>query len=241
MTRLDDRLTHIEERLDEIQALIARLLELAGEERLVGVAGVAAVEVQPEAPPVVEQPFPEPPAPVEEDPLEIQYQLALGWAEGSRADDLTEFDLSGRNLRNVDLKDAQLTRADLSRADLTGAKLSRAQLSGADLSKAQLVRADLSRATLEEADLTFANLNYAKLERASLRHALLTRANLSGANLSDIDFGGAQLNRANLTRANLKGAHIHHRQLASASSLDGATMPDGRLFDGDPEPYKVVE
>jgi uncharacterized protein YjbI with pentapeptide repeats len=235
MTRLDDRLTRIEEQLDTIQALLTQLLETAQ------VGSLAGVDVQPEALIEVEPPVEAAPAPVDEDPLEIQYQLALGWAEGNRAEDLAEFDLAGRNLRNIDLKDAQLTRADLSKADLTGAKLSRAQLSGADLSKAQLVRADLSRAVLEEADLTFANLNYAKLERASLRYALLTRANLSGANLSGIDFGGAQLNRANLTRANLKGAHIHHRQLASASSLDGATMPDGRLYDGDPEPYKVNE
>jgi hypothetical protein len=235
MTRLDDRLTRIEEQLDAIQALLAQLLETAQEGSLAG------VDVQPEELKEVEPPVEEAPVLIDDDPLEIQYQLALGWAEGNRADDLTEFDLAGRNLRNVDLKDAQLTRADLSRADLTGAKLSRAQLSGADLSRAQLVRADLSRAVLEEADLTFANLNYAKLERATLRHALLTRANLSGANLSEIDFGGAQLNRANLTRANLKGAHLHYRQLASASSLDGATMPDGRLYDGDPEPYKVTD
>ena len=77
----------------------------------------------------------------------------------------------------------------------------------------------------------------AKLEGANLRYALLTRANLTGANLSKVEFGGAQLNKVNLTRANLKDAHITYRQLASVSTLDGATMPDGRLFDGNLEPY----
>ena len=50
-----------------------------------------------------------------------------------------------------------------------------------------------------------------------------------------------QLNRANLGHVNLKDAVVHERQLAAASSLDGATMPDGRLYDGDPVPWKVVE
>ncbi len=105
---------------------------------------------------------------------------------------------------------------------------------------AETIRRELlKQANLTQADLTFANLSYAKLEGTKLRYALLTRTNLTGANLGGADLGGAQLNKANLTRANLKDAAVNHRQLASASSLDGATMPDGRVYDGDPEPYKA--
>ncbi len=245
MTRLEERLARLEQRMDEIYRLLAALVEM----QQAGAAGQPPaspareqsppVAPQPEAAAVESLPAPAVLPPVEEDPLEIQYHLAQNWARSGRTENLSEFDLAGRNLRNVDLKDARLVRANLSRADLTAARMTRADLSESDLSRAQLSRADLARANLNQADLTFANLSYAKLEGASLRHALLTRANLTGANLSGADLSGAQLNRANLTRANLRDAHLTYRQLASVSTLDGATMPDGRLYDGDPEPYKA--
>ena len=230
MTRLDDRLTLIEKRVEEIHRLLLHLIAMQG--------GLPDAEQEAES----EVTLP-PLAPVdvtwlEDDPLEIQRQIVLDWGESEERGDLSEFLLAGQNLRGVDVSGAVMFRANLSRADLTGAKLSKTDLSGGDLSRAQAVRADLSRAILDEADLTYANLNYAKQESASLRHALLTRANLTGANLSGAELGGAQMNRANLTRANLRDAAVHRKQLTSASSLDGATMPDGRIYDGDPEPWK---
>ncbi|MGF1507808.1 MAG: hypothetical protein GYB64_14530 [Chloroflexi bacterium] len=229
MTRLDDRLAAIERRLDEIQALLLRLVELqtGGE-----VDDLPEANLQ-----TVHEVLNELGAEVAYDPLEIQYQLARDWAEGDRAEEMAEFDLSGRNLRGVDLKDAVLTRANLAKADLTGAKLMRAALDEADLSRCRLDRADLSGASMEGADLTFAHVTYCKLEGTNLRFALLTRANMNGANLSSTNLAGAQLNRAILTRANLTDAQVSYKQLASTSALDGATMPDGRLFDGDFSPY----
>jgi hypothetical protein len=231
MTRLDDRLTLIEKRVEEIHRLLLHLIAMKG--------GLPGSEQEAEG----EIAVPPPLAPVdvtwlEDDPLEIQRQIVLDWAEAEERGDLSEFQLAGQNLRGVDVSGAVMVRTNLTRADLTGAKLIKTELSGGDLSRAQAVRADLSRAVLDEADLTYANLNYAKLESASLRHALLTRANLTGANLSGAELGGAQMNRANLTRANLRDAAVHRKQLTSASSLDGATMPDGRIYDGDPEPWK---
>ncbi len=251
MTRLDERLTHIEQRLDDIHRLLLRLLahqsgtgttldpsmpasdqpmsqgetdaEIARLLSELGLAeGASAAVVS-----------------VDDDPQVIQYNVALNWAKQGRADDLSDFDLSGRNLRNVDLKDARLARANLSKSDLTTARMARADLSAADLSRGQLARADLTRATLTDANLSYTSLTYAKLEGAMLRHTDLTRANLTGANLTGADLGGANFTRANLARANLKNAAVTARQLAMASSLDGATMPDGRLFDGSTEPFKA--
>ena len=245
MTRLDERLNRLEQRLDEIHALMLRLIaSQANANRAIFGSGDEPTR---KLEPIIEE-LDSLSLPGDagvkitwdqDDPLEIQYQLVRNWAAQGRTEDLSDFDLSGRNLRNTDLKDAKLVRANLSRADLTGAKLARADLTNANLSRAQLARVDLTRVTMVEADLTFANLNYAKLEGASLRHAVMTRCNLTGANLSGADLGGAEWSKAVLTRANLKGAEISHRQIAAASSMDGATMPDGRVYDGDPEPYKV--
>jgi hypothetical protein len=241
MTRLEDRLARLEQRTEEIHRMLLHLIKL--QSRSMGqplppvedsVLDSAAPEAASDAVNATSTPIW-----IEPDPLEIQYQLVVNWAAAGRTEDLSDFDLSGRNLRNLDLKDAKFLRSNLSRGDLTASRLMRAEMAEADLSRAQMARVDLTRANLAQADLTFTNLSYAKLEGAKLRYALLTRSNLTGANLSDADLGGAQLNRANLTRANLKDAAVNHRQLASVSSLDGATMPDGRIYDGDPEPFKA--
>lgn len=242
MTRLEDRLERLEQRTEEIYRMLMHLIELQSQPATQpGQALPPTPETEQDtvAPGTASTAAPPQPIWIEPDPMEIQYQLVVNWAAAGRTEDLSDFDLSGRNLRNLDLKDAKLLRSNLSRGDLTASRLARAEMAEADLSRTQMARVDLTRANLTQADLTFTNLSYAKLEGARLRYALLTRANLTGANLSGADLGGAQLNRANLTRANLKDAAVNHRQLASVSSLDGATMPDGRIYDGDPEPYKI--
>lgn len=247
MTRLEDRLERLEQRTEEIHRMLMHLIELQSQPATQPSGGQPFSQaeeadldstVREEASAAV-SPAQSQPVWLEPDPLEIQHQLVVNWAAAGRTEDLSDFDLSGRNLRNLDLKDAKFLRSNLSRVDLTASRMARAEMAEADISRAQMARVDLTRANLAQADLTFTNLSYAKLEGAKLRYTLLTRANLTGANLSGADLGGAQLNKANLTRANLKDAAVNHRQLASVSSLDGATMPDGRIYDGDPEPYKI--
>jgi pentapeptide repeat protein len=114
--------------------------------------------------------------------------------------DLHEVDLARRGL----LKSADLDRVNLNRADLTDANLS-----NANLPKAHLFRADLSGT-----DLSNANLHKAFLIRSDLKGADLTDANLIGADLSNADLTGAE----DITKEELE---------AQASSLQGATMPDG--------------
>src|SRR5574341_1018764 len=163
MTRIEERLAHIEQRIEEIYALLLRLVEAQEGESLPD--SLPGEKVMPAAQWAAQ-----------DDPLEEQFQLALGWAATGRTEDLSDFDLAGRSLRSVDLKDARMARANLARADMTAGRL--------------------ARADLIEADLSFANLSYAKLEGANLRHARLIRANLNGANLSGADLGGAQVDRA---------------------------------------------
>ncbi len=236
MPSLDERLTRLEKRLDAIHELLTKLVEAR-------IGAASSPDANLEGEPTIEIDA----AQLNElmtrisrdrDPLDIQYDIVLAWSKNPHKEKLSEFDLSGRNLRNVDLKDAVLNNSNFSKADLTGAKMIRANLHEADLSRAQLGRVDFSKANLERADLTFAHITYAKLESANLRYASLTRANLSGANVGKADFSGAQINRADMTRANLKGALVTYRQLATVGALDSAIMPDGRIFDGDYEPYK---
>jgi len=96
--------------------------------------------------------------------------------------------------------------------DLRGADLSHTGLVGASLSGANLVRTDLS-----DTNLTYADLAGAFLSRADLSRAFTGGADLSGADLTGIT-GWTE------------------EQLRAASSLEGATMPDGRTLRGDKMP-----
>jgi uncharacterized protein YjbI with pentapeptide repeats len=150
--------------------------------------------------------------------------------------------LSGADLSRTDLFGADLSRvflrgANLSGAELSGAKLSRANLAKADLGEAKLIRADLSGADLRGADLFEATLFEADLRGADLRGAKLSGldpvvAYVSGVYQSQQVLRVADLTGANLSEANLKEAIVWtEEQLRAASSLEGATMPDGRKYE----------
>jgi uncharacterized protein YjbI with pentapeptide repeats len=140
---------------------------------------------------------------------------------------LTNATLSGAILPNANLSGADLSGANLRDADLREANLFNANLIRADLSGASLDGANLSDAILQEADLSDAYLPKANLGVANLIRADLSGASLDGANLSD-----AVLHAANLRRANLRGATaLTDEKIAAASSLEGATMPDGQKYE----------
>ena len=151
------------------------------------------------------------------------------------------------NLKGVYFTNANLTGAILQGTDLSKAKLSSANLSGASLNYANLHNADLRHANLAGARFVGANLTEADLSGASLIHieimnphnqelreapadltdAILKSANLTDTNLTGADLTGADLRDANLTGANMSHAKILEKQLSTAKTLKGATMPDG--------------
>jgi len=75
------------------------------------------------------------------------------------------------------------------------------------------------------------------LEDGSLEGAYLSYANLRNVDLSGGDLDGARLTKAKLHGANLSGADLvgttlKISQLAQVGSLRGASMPDGKRYDG---------
>lgn len=129
-----------------------------------------------------------------------------------------------RKLRNSDnatvlhAVDELRARGNLVDGSLEWVYLRYVNLQGADLSGADLHRADLNMAHLQGSDLSGANLQETRLNKANLRGALLAGANLQGAFL---------------TKANLHAVlDVTIEQLAKASRLRGAIMPDGSRYDG---------
>lgn len=136
---------------------------------------------------------------------------------------LNKANLSQANLKDADLSEANLTKANFASAILTKATFKGAKMRGVDAWQANLKDADLSGADLSEARLAMCFLF-----NGNLREANLTGANLRGANLSRADLSGAKLERADLRGAYLSGAIVTDEQLATALSLEGATMPNNQ-------------
>ena len=66
----------------------------------------------------------------------------------------------------------------------------------------------------------------------NLRGANLLDANLYEADLRDADLTNAVLEKADLVYTNLEGAAVTDKQLAGTDIMYGATMPDGKHYDG---------
>lgn len=145
--------------------------------------------------------------------------------------DFSGADLISVKLSGVDLSDTNLINADLTGVNLSGADLSNANLVSASLFDANLLHANLRNANMNMSNLFLANLKGANLEGAEFIGAKLNETFLSGANLKRSNLRLANLRDADLTGANLTDAIISARQLASAKSLKGATMPDGTKHD----------
>jgi uncharacterized protein YjbI with pentapeptide repeats len=109
-----------------------------------------------------------------------------------------------------------------------------ANLQDVDLSQEQSGDTDRPFGTLVETTLHGADLTNANLEDANLEDASLDFADLSGADLED-----ASLTRlTTFTFADLKGANLRHAQGVTnerleqeASTLQGATMPNGQKYE----------
>jgi isoamylase len=152
--------------------------------------------------------------------------------EASRAEILSQEDLSGAQLDGADLADLVLDEARLFQATLRGGKLQRVRLRGADLS-----RADCRGASFREADLTRALLTGADLRNADFGEAVLWGADLRGADLSE----------ARLLHADLRGARyddltrwpedfeLHAAGLVYAPD-DSALVPIATVRPGRPYP-----
>jgi len=81
-----------------------------------------------------------------------------------------------------------------------------------------------------------ANLQKIDLEGANLTEAILVHADFRGAILQEAVMFNSNFHGANLEKCNLKNSKVTLSQLAKAKSLEGATMPDGMVYN--PETFR---
>jgi len=106
--------------------------------------------------------------------------------------------------------------------------LSDGALKNIGLIHAHLEGADLMNANLEGVDFHQAHMQFADLSSANLAGAKMVRATLKGANFSKADLTEVDLFKANLVDA----IGLTPAQLRTTKRLIGATLPDGKLYDG---------
>jgi hypothetical protein len=142
------------------------------------------------------------------------------------------------NQRNSDLTSADRRGANLANSDFFHAKLVGTDFTSANLSGASLVEADVTRAIFAQADLTrvqatnLTSTSSLSVAGPSFFQAHLNDAKLGQAKLQFADFRQADLRGADLSYVNLRGVTgWTEEQLSAARSLEGATMPDGSIYD----------
>jgi uncharacterized protein YjbI with pentapeptide repeats len=132
--------------------------------------------------------------------------------------ELSETDLSSRNLADIDLSGVDLFRTNLQRANLKKSDLNGAELTEANLQSAAMYKCNLRGAVLQEADLSSADLTECDCTGANFRGANLRNSNLTASKLCDADFSsadltGAKLCDADLTSANFRAANFSETDL----------------------------
>lgn len=144
-------------------------------------------------------------------------------AELSNAD-LTDRNLSEEILSDADLSGALLRRADLSGADLRGSDCSGVNFRDANLSEALLLDADLPKANLQGTDMSAA-----KLRDTDMQRARFWNTDLPGAELQNADLRGARLSGADMTEAKLQNAEIEGAKGMQIDQVRGANLSMAKL------------
>ena len=161
--------------------------------------------------------------------------------------------------KNAHFRTAQLLGADFSRAQLNNANFTYAYLRRVNFTKARFDNTILHYARLQYADFSYTYLTNTVFEKAEVMQARFVATKLeeidfTNLNMREVDFSGAgliltvlsyaKLDKAifnktvivltNFSFASMTGALITNDQLLNASSLRGATLPNGTKINHDP-------
>ncbi len=164
--------------------------------------------------------------------------------------ELSKREMDGLDLEGADFTDAKLAQATLRDSDLAGAIFQNADLTRADLRRAIVTTADFSGAQLSQADfrgsdMSGTNLSDSNLNRSNFGGVAFTNADLSGADLRDAvlfgtDFRGANLEGADFENADLREANLGDADLNGALNLTCDQITQARLWEDSFRPEELA-
>jgi len=128
------------------------------------------------------------------------------WREINRdiKPDLSEVNLTGKNLENINFQ-----KANLYMSNFYSCNLKKANFWLSNLCVANFNKADLTESFLRDTDLFLATFGEANLTRATLQGANLRCANLTGANLTDVNLEYAILIETRVNKAIFTGCKVY--------------------------------
>ncbi|CAF4091361.1 unnamed protein product [Adineta steineri] len=124
---------------------------------------------------------------------------------------------------------ARLIGSNLSNARLQSTNFSKSICDGAIFSKVDLINASFLQAKIKDLDLS--NLN---LQNIDFSGADLTFTTLSRSTLDNVKFNGTITFLTNFSFTTMKKAFISDEQLSNALTIQGAKLPNGTVFQHDP-------
>ena len=148
--------------------------------------------------------------------------------------DLSNCDLSGRNMEGVDLSNADLSGANLDNAslfttNLVAATFDNASLRNTNMDDAYAPGASFINADLRGANLYFAFIRDANLSGANFSSAWLTNLDVVGSILQNAVFTGTELFDVDMQDTDLRGADLSFTTLWYVS-LNNADLRDANLL-----------
>ncbi len=187
----------------------------------------------------------------------VNFDNAILDSAGLNGVDLDGASLRGTYLKEASLIRTNLSKADLLGACLQKTVIWSTNFTEANLTKTDLSNANMNSTVFERANLSSALLDYSKGKGISFKDAIMNNASLQHVRLTDnvfmglfiwlyaaitrekhsslpelftyylslTDFSGALLENANLFRAKIP-KHV----IPQAKSLEGAMLPNGKVF-----------
>lgn len=133
-------------------------------------------------------------------------------------------DLSNFNLSGVDLRGAHFSQVTFNNTNLAGAKLDGAWLHSCTLTNSNLTEADFNDGKAESTTFTQCDLSRIGLERTELPRCVFTETNLTGANLVNANINSTKLLNCDLTNASLVGSWMNDLTSFDGSILQGVNF-----------------
>lgn len=151
--------------------------------------------------------------------IKLHQKWLIGEEDGVQAD------LSNTNLSDKDLAEVNLTKALLKGADLSNSYLVGANFTGANLNGANLFHSDLRYAHFDCAEVQDTNFSDSSAQNTSYNGAILLRANFTRTKLYGADFRSAYCLGANFTEARLTNIIYYGADFTGITTTDAVDIP----------------
>lgn len=157
---------------------------------------------------------------VNEQHLNILEQGVNAWNDWREQNPQVWPDLTEANLSNKELRKVNFSRASLSKANLSFANITKADFTAAELSEADLSNVVADETIFKNANLPSVSFRWAKLNGANLTDANLFRADLSETILHNANLRGANLNQSLLIETNFENADLSGSKVFGISAWE---------------------